>query len=52
MDTVLLSHMENLCYTCIMISGQQSVESQPASLTLGMNLLTYVEYMYSVRYNY
>ena len=28
------------CYSCIVIGGQQSIESKPASLGLGMNLLT------------
>ena len=28
------------CYSCIVTGGQQSIESRPASLGLGMNLLT------------
>ena len=28
------------CYSCNVIGGQQSIESKPASLGLGMNLLT------------
>ena len=29
-------------YTCNVVSGRQSVESESASLRLGMNLLTYI----------
>ena len=28
------------CYSCTVIGGQQSIESKPVSLKLGMNLLT------------
>ena len=28
------------CYSCIVVGGQQSIESKPALLGLGMNLLT------------
>jgi hypothetical protein len=37
------------CYSCIVVGGQQSIESNAASLGLGMFLISILHVLYSIQ---